>query len=220
MFTVIVSYIINDSFIFKAFGMEIRMKEHLSQHLMHTFDHVFATPDKQWSIDKVDYQLQFMLTLIAKDQEKLNYFPTPDIENNTILSSIILLKDPFVYMVSLINYLKEQFANRHSKCIRWLNIDRCDWKCHEDEVRNSDLLKYSYQEKSIEICITWHIKPLEEENFWLHMNAKIPEEIDFEMPLGDWKKPKQENDLETLRLYVELEMKTLIACFINLSQCK
>ncbi|CAF4857462.1 unnamed protein product, partial [Rotaria sp. Silwood2] len=87
------------------------------KHLTLIFDRGFGDPNQQWSVDELDYQLQFMLTLITNENEQVNYFPAPQIINSIILSPSIPLEDPFVYVISLIHHLKHQFATRYSKCV-------------------------------------------------------------------------------------------------------
>jgi hypothetical protein len=84
--------------------MEMKVHEHLQRHLILVFDRSFAGPEEQWSVDELDYQLQFITALIDGEKDDANYFSSPPPENTSDNMSLpsFLLRDSFVYVVSLI----------------------------------------------------------------------------------------------------------------------
>ncbi|CAM4826376.1 unnamed protein product [Rotaria magnacalcarata] len=193
-----------------AFRMEMKINEHLKNHLLLTFDHCFADPNQQWTLEKVEYELDFMISLLTIDQKQSNYFPNIDYVNNEISSIFITLEDPFVYVISLIHHLKKEFENRYSKLIRWLNIGKGNWRYQDKQIENQDTLDFIYQGKPISIDLIWNVKFSEEQQFLMNLIAKLPKNIDFELPLGTWGRNQQTSGFEVILRFFEIEMKILI----------
>ncbi|CAF3317114.1 unnamed protein product, partial [Rotaria sp. Silwood2] len=184
--------------------------EHIMKHLTLIFDRGFGDPNQQWSVDELDYQLQFMLTLITNENEQVNYFPAPQIINSIILSPSIPLEDPFVYVISLIHHLKHQFATRYSKCVRWSTEKKNSWNAQNGRIENYDLLIFSCQEKNFQIDIKWDVQLLQEQNFLFYVKARTDNKIIIELPLGVWKINEQTVNFEVHLQNFEIEIKTLI----------
>ncbi|CAF2925076.1 unnamed protein product [Rotaria sp. Silwood2] len=184
--------------------------EHIMKHLTLVFDRGFGDPNQQWSVDELDYQLQFMLTLITNENEQVNYFPAPQIINNIILSPSIPLEDPFVYVISLIHHLKHQFATRYSKCVCWSTEKKNSWNAQNGRIENYDLLIFSCQEKNFQIDIKWDVQLLQEQNFLFYVKARTDNKIIIELPLGVWKINEQTVNFEVHLQNFEIEIKTLI----------
>ncbi|CAF3693938.1 unnamed protein product [Rotaria sp. Silwood1] len=180
------------------------------KHLTLIFDRGFGDPNQQWSVDELDYQLQFMFTLITNENEQVNYFPAPQIMNDIILSPTIPLEDPFVYVVSLIHHLKHQFATRYSKCVRWSTDKKNSWNAQNGRIENYDLLIFSCQEKNFPIDIKWDVQLLQEQNFLFYVKARTDNKIIIELPLGVWKINEQTATFEVHLQNFEMEIKTLI----------
>ncbi|CAF4976038.1 unnamed protein product [Rotaria sp. Silwood1] len=193
-----------------AFRVGTKIPEHIMKHLTLIFDRGFGDPNQQWSVDELDYQLQFMFTLITNENEQVNYFPAPQIMNDIILSPTIPLEDPFVYVVSLIHHLKHQFATRYSKCVRWSTDKKNSWNAQNGRIENYDLLIFSCQEKNFPIDIKWDVQLLQEQNFLFYVKARTDNKIIIELPLGVWKINEQTATFEVHLQNFEMEIKTLI----------
>ncbi len=191
--------------------MEMRTHEHLQRHLMLIFDRSFAGPEQQWSVDELDYQLQFMIALIEGEKEEVNYFPpSPQSTKDNMLLPFIPLGDSFVYVVSLIHHLKHQFAARYSQCVRWSNEEKNRWSSQDGRIEHIDLLIFRYQTKNLSIDINWNVRILREKKFSIFIKAKINDKIDIEVPMGVWKINEQTNDFDLHFNNFEVEIKILI----------
>jgi hypothetical protein len=190
--------------------MEMKIHEHLMKHLTLIFDRGFAGPSQQWSVDELDYQLQFVLTLIGNENEQINYFPAPSKINDDMSSISIPSEDPFVYVVTMIHHLKHQFAARYSKCLRWSTEKRNNWKMEDGRIKNYDLLTFSYQGKDLAVNIELEAEILKEQPVLFYVKAKTHNNIVIELPLGLWKTNEQTPDFETHLKKFEMEIKTLI----------
>jgi hypothetical protein len=190
--------------------MELGTAKHLYRHLMLIFDRSFGAPNQQWSVDELDYQLQFMVALIEGEKEKSSYIPSTRNTNDYMSLPFIPLGDPFVYVVSLIHHLKNQFAARYSNCIRWSTGEKNRWCSQDRTIENYDLMIFSYQSKNLSVDVTWHVTILKEKQFIISIKAKDHNKINILLPLGLWKINEKKNDFDVHLKYFEMEMKILI----------
>jgi hypothetical protein len=187
--------------------MEMKIHEHIQRHLMLIFDRCFAGPDQQLSVNELDYQLQFIISLIEGEKVEFNYFPPPQNPNNYMF---IPLEDPFVYIVSLIHQLKYQFAARYSQCVRWSTEEENRWSSQDGSIEHLDLLIFRYQTKNLSINFNWNIKMLRDKYFSIHIKTKINDKIDIEIPMGIWKIDQQTNHFDLHLKNFEMEIKILV----------
>jgi hypothetical protein len=178
---------------------------------MLTFDRSFSGPNQQWSVVELDYRLQFMLALIEGERKEINYFPPLLSNMNGHMSSpAIPMGDPFVYVVSLIHHLKNQFATLYSKYVRWSNDEKNRWCSQDERIEHYDLLIFSYQTKNLSIGIHWNVRLLKEKQFEICIKAKSNDKIDIELPLGLWNINEQTNDFVNHLKSFQMDMKILI----------
>jgi hypothetical protein len=178
---------------------------------MLVFDRSFGGPEKQWSVDELDYQLEFIISLIDGQRDEVNYFSSPPQNTNNSISSIsIPSEDSFIYVVSLIHYLKHQFAARYSRCVRWSTEEKNRWSSQDGRIEHVDLLIFRYQAKNLSIDFNWNVKMLKDKHFSIDIQAKINNKIDIELPMGIWKINEQTNDFDLHFNNFEMEMKILI----------
>jgi hypothetical protein len=195
---------------FKAFRMEMKIHEHLQRHLMLIFDRSFAGPEQQWSVNELDYQFQFMISLLESERAETNYFSPPQTTNNQLSSLSIPLGDSFVYIVTLIHHLKHQFAARYCQCVRWSTEEKYRWSSQDGRIEHFDLLIFRYQTKYLSIDIHWNVRLLRDKHFSIDIKAKIKDKIDIEIPMGIWKINEQTHHFDLHLNNFEMEMKILI----------
>jgi hypothetical protein len=191
--------------------MEMKIHEHLYRHLMLIFDRSFGGPEKQWSVNKLDYQLQFIISLIDGQRDEVNYFSSPPQNTNNSISSLsIPLEDSFIYVVSLIHHLKHRFAARYSQCVRWSTEEKNRWSSQDGKIEHVDLLIFRYKTKNLSIDLNWNVKMLRDKHFSIDIEAKINDKIDIDVPMGIWKIDQQTNHFHLHFNNFEMEMKILI----------
>jgi hypothetical protein len=164
------------------------------------FDRAFDNPEKQWTVDQLDYQLQFLIALIDDDQLLLN-------ENTTdclSLSPSIPLDDPFVYLVSLIHHLKHHFVQQYSQKVRWSTNENNHWSYNDGIIEHKHLLIFNDKQKNLSIDIHWNIKILQNHQFDISIQAKDQ----IQLPIGRYSIDDQINQFCFQNF--QLEMKTLI----------
>jgi hypothetical protein len=178
------------------------------------FDRSFGGPEQQWSVNKLDYQLEFIISLIDSQRDEVNYFPSPPQNTNNSISSLsIPSEDSFIYVVSLIHHLKHQFAARYSQCVRWSNEEKNRWSSQDGKIEHVDLLIFRYQTKNLSIDINWNVKMLRDKHFSIDIQAKINNKIDIELPMGIWK--INDFDLHFNNFEMEIKMLIKILCRSN-----
>ncbi|UJR16586.1 hypothetical protein I4U23_003486 [Adineta vaga] len=198
-----------------GFNIDGSIGQHLEKHLMLIFDRGFTNPGHQWSIDELDYQFQWITTLLMERHEQVNYFPVSLNINTQTLSSSIPFGDLFIYIVSLINQLKTQLVTRYCTCMRWSTEGKSRWITEDKRIENHDVLVFWYQESNLTIDIQWHIQILQENQFKLHIKANGSNQVAIELPLGIWTMKQQANDFDTLLNSFEIEMKILITILLE-----
>ena len=184
--------------------------EHLYRHLMLVFDRSFANPEQQWSVNELDYQLQFLVALIDGDQ-----FPSTQNTNDQISSPAIPLEDPVVYLVSLIHHLKRCFADRYSQYVHWLTNENNDWSIRDGTIEHKHLLIFHDQEKNLSIDIHWYIEIDKDKYFDISIQAKDQKDFNIQLPMGRYESDKQINSFPLYFTIFQMEMKTLIHILIQ-----
>ena len=177
---------------------------------MLTFDHCFTDPNQQWSVNELDYQLQFMLALINSDNNQKKYFPALQDNIGRIPLLSIPTNDSFVYIISLIHHLKNQFTARYSNCIRWSMEEKNQWCSQDGQIEHHHLMIFSYQSKDLSVDIDWKARILEDQQISISIEAKDHNKVSIELPLGSWQINKQTNDFDSHMLKFEIEMTILI----------
>ena len=163
---------------------------------MFIFDRGFAGPDQQWSVDELQNQVQFIITLIGEEKEGINYFPSSPNTNDHLPLPRIPSGDPFVYIVSLIHQLKTHFATHYSTNIRWSSNEKSHWYNQNGRIENTDLLIFHYQAKNLAININWVVRILSNQRFFLDIEANDGNKFNIELPLGVWEITEQTNDFQ------------------------
>jgi hypothetical protein len=184
--------------------METGIYEHLDRHLMLIFDRAFDSPEQQWPVDELDYQLQFLIALIDDDQLSLNQNKNDWIS----LSPSIPLDDPFVYLVSLIHHLKHHFVQQYSQKVRWSTNENNHWSSNDGIIKHKHLLIFDDKEKNLSVDIHWEIKILQNHHFHISIQAKDQKNINIQLPMGSYSIDEQTNQFCFQNF--QLEMKTLI----------
>ncbi|CAF1131778.1 unnamed protein product [Adineta ricciae] len=198
-----------------SFNHDRIMYQHIEKHLMLIFDRGFAGPDQQWSIDELDYQLQCIIVPLQGKHERTDYFPVSSTVNAEPTLPVISFEDPFVCMVSMIYNLKTRLVDRYRKCMRWSSQGKNQWITEHKLIENRDMLIFWYQGTDLTIDIHWNVTILENDQFKLVINAKGPDKVNLELPLGSWSIKQPSADFEILLKSVELKMKILICIFYH-----
>lgn len=185
--------------------METEVDENLYRHLMLIFDRAFANPEEQWSVNELDYQLQFVIALIDDVQ-------SPLIQNTSdpILFPSIPLEDFVVYFVSLIHYLKHCFVHRYSQYVHWSTNENNHWSFQDEIIEHKHLLIYNHQEKNLSIDIHWRIKRLKDQHFDISIQAKDQKNINIQLPIGTYQINDQTNQFHYYFQNFQMEIQTLI----------
>ncbi|CAF1078081.1 unnamed protein product [Adineta ricciae] len=199
-----------------SFNDDRIMYQHIETHLRLIFDRGFARPDQQWSIDELDYQLQCIIMPLQNKHERTDYFPVSSTVNTNPTLSVIPFEDPFVCMVSMIYNLKTRLVNRFLKCMGWSSQGKNQWITEDKRIENRDMLIFGYQGTNLTIDIHWNVTILENDRFKLVINAKGPDTVNSELPLGSWNIRQPSTDFEILLKSVELKIKILI-CILSQS---
>ncbi len=190
--------------------METGVHEHLYRHLMLVFDRAFANPEQQWSVNELDYQLQFLVALIDDDQSPLNQNT-----NDQISSPSIPLGDLFVYLVSLIHHLKQNFAHQYSQYVRCSMNENNHWSSQDDIIEHKHVLIYHDQGKNLSIDIHWHIKILKDQHFDISIQANDQKNINIQLPMGSYEINEHINSFHLYFKNFQMEIKTLIHILIQ-----
>jgi len=185
--------------------METGVYEHLYRHLMLVFDRAFANPEQQWSVNELDYQLQFLIALVNDDQSLLNQNT-----NDQISSPSIPLEDPFVYLVSLIHHLKHNFTHQYSQQVRCSMNENNHWSSQDGIIEHKHVLIYQDQGKNLSIDIHWHIKLLKDQHFDISIQANDQKNINIQLPMGRYEINEQINSFHLYFQNFQMEIKTLI----------
>lgn len=168
---------------------------------MLVFDRAFAIPEQQWSVNELDYQLQFLTALINDDQ-----FPSHQTTNDKISSPTIPLEDPFVYLVSLINHLKHCFADRYSQHVHWLTNENNYWSIQDGIIEHKHKMIVRDQGKNLSVDIHWHSKIHNDQHFDISIQANDH----IQLPMGRYPVNNQINQFDFHFQNFQMEIKTLI----------
>jgi len=179
----------------------------LAQHLKLIFDRGFAGPDQHWPIEELEYQLQFMIQLLAKKKENDGYFPLAI--NQIEPWSCTTKSDSFLQLVSLIDGIKKQFQIRYPS-ILWSTNEKSRWSGDSRQIENHDFLTFKKQKVIIPIEIIWHAQMDDKQDLTMTIIAKINNKINVELPLGIWKQYEEEKNKEEIFKAFELKLKILI----------
>lgn len=190
--------------------MEKKIPEHVLRHLMLTFDHCFTESNQQWSVNELDYQLQFILALIDGDKNQKNYFPALRDDIGCIPLPSIPTNDSFIYIVSLIHHLKNYFAARYPNCIRWSMEEKNGWYSQDGQIDHHHSMFFSYQSKELSVDTNWKARIVDNQQISISIEAKDHNKVGIELPLGFWRINNQTNDFDIHMLKFEIEMEILI----------
>ena len=100
--------------------------------------------------------------------------------------------------------------------MRWSSQEKNQWIAEDKRIENRDMLIFWYQGTDLTIDIHWDVTILENDQFKLVLNAKDPDKVNLELPLGSWNIKQSSEDFEILLKSVELKMKILI-CILSQS---
>lgn len=152
------------------------------------------------------FQDYYLVPYIQESPIKSNYFPSLQNTTITISSLCIPSKDPFIYIVSLIYYLKEQLTMNYSQCVRWLTEQKNHWFTQHQRIEHDDVLIFSYQTKSLPIHIHWNINLLEDNTFSIDIKGKVNENKRIELPIVIYKIGRQTYDFHFNNFQMQIKI--------------
>jgi serine/threonine protein kinase len=184
----------------------------LKQHLQKIFDRGFASPDKQWPIEELNYELQHILRLATRNNEENNCFPPP-VSKKQMKSSLNTSKpEYFLQLASTIDLMKRQFSIRYPD-MHWSTDNQSRWSQNDQQVRNRDFVIFEKQQRSIVIETLCCAEINKNQELVMEIKARNNQRNEVTLSLGVWKQYEQEDIKEEIFKIFELELKILIDIF-------
>ncbi|CAF5134286.1 unnamed protein product, partial [Rotaria sp. Silwood1] len=198
------------------------LTKRLELYLMTTFDKGFEFPERQWTIEQLNFRLQLIRnTLESYSQSSATIETLEDISNDLIklddigiraLSSSYESRSPLDKAASAFHFTKIKFIENHQRNYKWTD-GSCQWSDdiqNLDERKHYDTLTYYLLNKnwSIIICCTANVN---ENGQFVHLSiGSIVHGLYIGIPIGEY--PTNSSTLDTNDIYIkfERELKNLI----------
>lgn len=194
------------------FSADRSAAEHLERHLTLLFDRGFEGPDRQWSVNELDHQLQLALALLQSDKERGDRVP---MSANVIARPTYTVRDPVPCITLLIAQLKSQLVNRHSQCLRWSTGEHNRWKVQSKEIENQDVLLFRFREKEFSLDVRWCVEISSGSQFSLRVCVSGSNTLAVELPLGVRINHPPSEDFDRLLKNLETDMTAFLAVTIS-----
>ncbi|CAF1455218.1 unnamed protein product [Rotaria sp. Silwood1] len=182
----------------------------LERHLNLIFDCGFSDPKQQWNIEELEYQLQFMLQLIKKNNEEDKSYLTSSINKQTELLICTPKNDSFPQLVFLIDWLKQEFE-KHSENLHWSpNNKQSQWSGNNRHIENYDILHFQKEQFKISFEIKWNVTINNNNELHMIIKAKINQTIVIQLPLGIWQQYHKDNIKQDILKNVQIQLNNLL----------